>query len=585
MMKNLALTGALLTLVACGVDDHPGEVCSDTEPCPSGQECYRGFCVGEGCLEGTQTCVEGMFGACLGQVIPRTEVCNSKDDDCDGRVDEISGMECPTGMPGVCGVGTLACGDSGAICTPTTPASDEVCNSRDDDCDTRVDEGLEGDECYPAETEGCTIDDEGGVLCVGACRPGTFQCQEDMTRACVGAILPSVDPDTCTPPGELAADGDGLIDEDCDCTLDATQGCYGGAMGTDGVGPCMAGMQTCEMVDAETNRFGPCMGAVLPTTETCSNEGVDDDCDGMPDDVAMRGTACVEEGNIGACRNGTRDCVGTMLGCVTPEPTVGDVCNLADDDCDGTTDEDTDTSSDAAHCGMCGNACEHECCDGACTDVRFDEMNCGGCGMDGMACGMGQECCGGLCRSPAECAGCAEDCSASGTSCCSMACVDTMADENNCGTCGNTCEAGSFCCGGSCVPESPDSCGQSCTACGATDLCCAGGCVPQGALHCNTCGTGCGGDCCTDAHTGECVNLQTDESNCGVCGVECPSGDTCSNGMCCGAGLTNCDGTCLNVNGNDRNNCGSCGRRCANSGCGIAGLGAQSCSGGVCGCG
>lgn len=45
--------------------------------------------IGKGiCKAGTQVCKNGFWGACLGEVNPAIEVCNNKDDDCDGQTDE-----------------------------------------------------------------------------------------------------------------------------------------------------------------------------------------------------------------------------------------------------------------------------------------------------------------------------------------------------------------------------------------------------------------------------------------------------------------------------------------------------------------
>jgi len=46
------------------------------------------------CTTGTQTCTAGTFGACVGAIGPSTELCNDVDDDCDGGLNEA--MDCDT---------------------------------------------------------------------------------------------------------------------------------------------------------------------------------------------------------------------------------------------------------------------------------------------------------------------------------------------------------------------------------------------------------------------------------------------------------------------------------------------------------
>ncbi|MEO5769825.1 MAG: putative metal-binding motif-containing protein [Polyangia bacterium] len=62
------------------------------------------------------------------------EVCNLKDDDCDGSIDELVRPRCGVGS---CRREALSC--NATDCVPGVPAA-EVCNYLDDDCDGEVDE-------------------------------------------------------------------------------------------------------------------------------------------------------------------------------------------------------------------------------------------------------------------------------------------------------------------------------------------------------------------------------------------------------------------------------------------------------------
>jgi hypothetical protein len=74
-------------------DDCDGAVDeSPTNPLtPLTQACYSGpsgtASVGV-CQTGTQTCLNGAFGDCVGEVTPTAETCNGLDDDCNGSIDD-----------------------------------------------------------------------------------------------------------------------------------------------------------------------------------------------------------------------------------------------------------------------------------------------------------------------------------------------------------------------------------------------------------------------------------------------------------------------------------------------------------------
>jgi hypothetical protein len=62
----------------------------------------------------------------------------------------------------------------------------------------------------------------------------------------------------------------------------------------------------------------------------------------------------------------------------------------------------------------------------------------------------------------------------------------------------------------------------------------------------------------------ECVDLDSDVSNCGTCGNACAEGEVCSRGTCssdCEPGLINCSGSCVDTS-MDAENCGECGNAC-----------------------
>lgn len=77
-----------------------------------------------------------------------TEVCNNKDDNCNGRIDEGVTPVCGVGM---CRAAAPACNID--LCVPRQPVA-EVCNGLDDDCDGETDEGTlcaSGQLCYQGQ--------------------------------------------------------------------------------------------------------------------------------------------------------------------------------------------------------------------------------------------------------------------------------------------------------------------------------------------------------------------------------------------------------------------------------------------------
>ena len=336
------------------------------------------------CETGISTCTDGEFGSCEGQVLPSAERCDGDDDDCDGRTDDVDddtvgiGEPCETNLPGACNGGITHCyGVDGLRCDPdiNPDLTFERCDNTDNDCDGEIDEDVT-QRCYEGEFE--TLD-------VGACEAGFRRCTAGDWGECEAQVLPTdelcngidddcdgdidddpagIDEDCETDlagvcgAGRTACTDDTLVceptvapdlrgevcnglDDDCDGDIDEdlARSCYLGPIGTQDVGICAAGRQTCDAGD-----WGACGGAVLPGDEVCN--GLDDDCDGETDEiVAGVGEACSTD-LAGACADGVLRCTGDGgLSCVpVVDPgAMPDVCNGIDDDCDGDVDEDLET--------------------------------------------------------------------------------------------------------------------------------------------------------------------------------------------------------------------------------------------------
>ncbi len=303
--------------------------------CEPGAEraCYsgpRGTADVGRCLRGRQDCApDGSgFGPCVGEVTPGAELCNGRDDDCDGVIDEALRIDEP------CSVGVGACRREGrTVCfleeggevrcgVEPGDASPERCNDRDDDCDGEADEGFDlGAAC---------------ALGVGVCAAeGEIVCRPNGESGCdAREIAPT--PERCNG-----------LDDDCDRSVDEgdlVEACYEGPVGTEGVGRCRAGERACGGAG--------CAGAVGPRDEVC--DGVDDDCDGVADEgIGRAGEPCAV--GVGACRRegrmrwepdgGEWEC-GDVEGAASHE-----VSNGLDDDCDGEIDEGVVGDGDPCEAG------------------------------------------------------------------------------------------------------------------------------------------------------------------------------------------------------------------------------------------
>ena len=112
-------------------------------------------------------------------------------------------------------------------------------------------------------------------------------------------------------------------------------------------------------------------------------------------------------------------------------------------------------------CGPLSLHPEKQLCGGVCIDTSADNTNCGSCGT---TCSADQACTAGACVNNEP------ECKAPFVLC-NGACIDTSTDNANCGSCGNICSADQTCTAGACVTnerncENPFVCGSMPTSCG-----------------------------------------------------------------------------------------------------------------------
>jgi len=209
----------------------------------------------------------------------------------------------------------------------------EICNLKDDNCNGVIDEGFDlttdplncgrcGVRCaYPFAQATCS----GGTCMKGACLPGFYDANGIAADGC-----------ECqkTNGGVEVCDG---VDNNCDGVIDEAANLTG-RPACKTLGVCAGVVAQCKGVDGWSCTYGAGYQAIEDSAMGC--DGKDNDCDGKTDEAFDIGQPC--QVGTGPCAGmgvwtcdaaSGRRCNGAMK---APQP---EICNGIDDDCDGEIDE------------------------------------------------------------------------------------------------------------------------------------------------------------------------------------------------------------------------------------------------------
>ncbi len=338
-----------------------GDTNGTSRPCEVENE--HGKCLG------TETCQGELGWAGCTAKTPKAEECDGADNNCDGATDEGFSFvdwdgaqkqkDDPCGT-GACGGGTVVCSSLTELrCSTAGNAKAETCNGEDDDCDGTVDNGVKTRFYKDADNDG-------------------HGWAEDFQEACTAPVGYVALDDDCDdqndniyPTNLEQCDG---YDNNCDGEVD--EGFFwthphAGQVALDSpcsVGICGEGTVVCTPEgDAAT-----CNALSKATAEVCDDQ--DQDCDGVADngcDDDLDGycdAAITPPGNLPAiCPKGSGDCNDSVA---AVNPGMVEVCNLVDDNCSGTVDDNV-IDCDPPKCDGSGNSYavtpQEVCVTGVCT--------------------------------------------------------------------------------------------------------------------------------------------------------------------------------------------------------------------------